>query len=106
MSVNDRGSLSVEVRDYEPALALFSGVDGLEIFRSLIPAAFDALIPGGFIVLEIGYGQSPALRTLLRTRASSRSNSFPTCRTFPASPAHGGHKDSPEILDLDDKLHL
>ncbi len=41
----DRDSLAVEVRDYEPAQALFAGADGLEIYRRLIPAAFDALYP-------------------------------------------------------------
>ena len=61
----DRASLSVEVRDFEPATALFAGDDGLEVYRSLIPAAFDALNPGGFVVLEIGYGQSPAIADLL-----------------------------------------
>jgi release factor glutamine methyltransferase len=61
----DRASLSVEVRDYEPAMALFAGDDGLEIYRSLIPAAFDALNPSGFLLLEIGYGQSPAIEELL-----------------------------------------
>ena len=47
-----RDSLDVEVREYEPALALFAGEDGLEIYHRLIPAAFDALTPGGFVVLE------------------------------------------------------
>ena len=61
----DRESLSVEVREYEPALALFAGDDGLEVYRRLIPAAFDALIPGGFLVLEIGFGQSAAISELL-----------------------------------------
>jgi release factor glutamine methyltransferase len=61
----DRGSLSVEVRDYEPALALFAGDDGLEVYRRLIPQAFAALVPGGFIALEIGYSQQPAIQSLL-----------------------------------------
>ena len=61
----DRDTLSVEVRDFEPALALFAGEDGLEVYRRLIPAAFDALIPGGFVVLEIGYGQEQEIRALL-----------------------------------------
>jgi release factor glutamine methyltransferase len=61
----DRASLSVEIREYEPALALFAGDDGLEVYRRLIPAAFDAIIPGGFLILEIGYGQSPAIAMLL-----------------------------------------
>jgi release factor glutamine methyltransferase len=61
----DRASLSVEVRDYEPAQALFAGEDGLEVYRRLIPAAFSVLVPGGFIALEIGYGQSDEVRELL-----------------------------------------
>ncbi|HVZ85117.1 MAG TPA: peptide chain release factor N(5)-glutamine methyltransferase [Terracidiphilus sp.] len=61
----DRGSLAVEVRDYEPGLALFAGADGLAVYRRLIPAAFAALVPGGWLVLEIGYGQADAIRALL-----------------------------------------
>jgi release factor glutamine methyltransferase len=61
----DRDSLSVEVRDYEPAQALFAGVDGLAIYRRLIPAAFAALTPGGFVALEIGFGQELAVGALL-----------------------------------------
>jgi release factor glutamine methyltransferase len=61
----DRESLAVEVREYEPGLALFAGGDGLDVYRRLIPAAFAVLAPGGFIALEIGYGQSDAVRSLL-----------------------------------------
>lgn len=61
----DRASLAVEVRDYEPAQALFAGEDGLAVYRRLIPAALAALAPGGYLVLEIGYGQSEAVRDLL-----------------------------------------
>jgi release factor glutamine methyltransferase len=61
----DRDSLDVEVRDYEPAQALFAGEDGLAIYRRLIPAAHAALVRGGWVVLEIGYGQEVGLRELL-----------------------------------------
>jgi release factor glutamine methyltransferase len=61
----DRAALSIEVRDYEPAQALFAGGDGLAIYRRLIPAAFGVLVSGGFVVLEIGYGQQAAVRGLL-----------------------------------------
>ncbi len=61
----DRESLAVEVRDYEPAQALFAGGEGLAIYRRLIPEAFDLLVPGGFIALEIGYGQQAAVQKLL-----------------------------------------
>ena len=49
-------TLAVEVREYEPALALFAGEDGLDVYRRLIPAALAVLVPGGFIALEIGFG--------------------------------------------------
>lgn len=62
---SDRASLSVEVREFEPAQALFAGADGLAIYGRLIPQAFAALICGGFLVLEIGYGQEDAIRELL-----------------------------------------
>ena len=61
---SDRASLSVEVRDYEPALALFAG-SGLEIYRRLIPDARAVLVSGGFLALEIGYGQDSAVAVLL-----------------------------------------
>ena len=61
----DRASLAVEVREYEPALALFAGEDGLEVYRRLIPAAFGVLKSGGLIALEIGFGQAEAVRAIL-----------------------------------------
>jgi release factor glutamine methyltransferase len=61
----DRASLAVEVRDHEPAVALFAGEDGLEVIRRLVPAAFAALSPGGFLVMEFGHGQWPAVSALL-----------------------------------------
>ena len=61
----DRDSLSAEVRDYEPAQALFAGADGLAIYRRLIPAAFAALFHERYLALEIGFGQQPAVEALL-----------------------------------------
>jgi release factor glutamine methyltransferase len=62
---SDRGSLAVEVRDFEPAQALFAGEDGLAVYRRLIPAAHAALAAGGWVVLEIGCGQEASVRALL-----------------------------------------
>jgi len=61
----DRDSLAVEVRDYEPEEALFAGVDGLGVYRRLIPAAFDALFRERYLALEIGFGQEAAVHDLL-----------------------------------------
>jgi release factor glutamine methyltransferase len=61
----DRDSLAVEVREHEPALALFAGEDGLDVYRRLIPAAFAVLEVGGFLALEIGYRQSETVAGLM-----------------------------------------
>jgi release factor glutamine methyltransferase len=61
----DRNTLTVEVRDYEPAMALFAGDEGLDIYRRLIPAAHAILVRGGFLALEIGYGQAEPVTALL-----------------------------------------
>ena len=83
---SDRASLSVEVRDHEPHVALFAGDDGLDIYRRLIPAAFAALVPGGFSSSKFGFGQMPDVDTSpRRCRLSRTSNSLPTCRAFRAS---------------------
>jgi release factor glutamine methyltransferase len=65
VSSGDRASMDVEVREYEPETALFAGADGLAIYRRLIPQATEALVPGGHLVLEIGYDQRDAISQLL-----------------------------------------
>jgi release factor glutamine methyltransferase len=61
----DRASLAPEVREYEPATALFAGENGLDIYRRLIPEARNALKPNGLLALEIGQGQRDAIAELL-----------------------------------------
>ena len=51
-------ALQPEVRDYEPKEALEGGVDGLDFYRSIIPAAPDHLRPGGWLLFEVGIGQT------------------------------------------------
>jgi len=80
---SDRDSLSVEVREYEPLLALFAGEDGLDIYRRLIPAAFVALISGGFIALEIGYGQADAVQNFLRAAGFAQIEFTPDLQSIP-----------------------
>lgn len=65
VATTDRDTLAVEVRDHEPALALFAGDDGLDVYRRLFPAAYAVLVPGGYTALEIGYGQAQSVETLL-----------------------------------------
>lgn len=79
----DRDSLSVEVRDYEPGLALFAGEDGLAIYRRLIPAAYAQLVPGGFLALEIGFGQQEAIRALLAESGFNEIEFLPDLQQIP-----------------------
>ena len=58
-------SLSPDVRDYEPEIALFAGDDGLLVIRRLITEAPDYLAPNGKLILEIGDTQADAVRTLI-----------------------------------------
>lgn len=46
-------TLTAEVNDYEPRLALDGGADGLELFRRFIGDAYSLLKPGGVLAVEL-----------------------------------------------------
>jgi release factor glutamine methyltransferase len=64
---SDRPSLQPEVRDHEPAVALFAGPDGLAVVRRLLAGAPARLTAGGALVFEFGFGQADAISTLIST---------------------------------------
>jgi release factor glutamine methyltransferase len=51
--------LTKEIREFEPALALFAGSDGLDFYRRLAKEAVDHLKPNGRLLVEVGDGQGP-----------------------------------------------
>ncbi len=55
---DDLDSLSDDIRKYEPKVALDGGKDGLDIIKQILIQSPDVLKIGGYIALEIGYGQS------------------------------------------------
>ncbi len=57
-------ALPLGVRGYEPMRALDGGPDGLDLVRRLIGQARHHLHPDGWLVLELGVGQAPAVRAL------------------------------------------
>lgn len=61
----ERATLARQVREHEPAGALFAGAEGLDVYRRLIPQARRALHVGGLLAMEIGHGQSEAVAALL-----------------------------------------
>ena len=68
----DRDTLPPDVRLFEPPGALFSGEDGLDLIRELVPTARRGLAPGGALMLEIGVGQADDVRALLEAEGFSR----------------------------------
>lgn len=64
--------LDASVRDYEPALALAAGADGLDFYRAIAEKWTPLLRLGGWMLLEVGEGQAPDVTALLR-RAGLRS---------------------------------
>ena len=59
-------TLSVEVREHDPLLALDGGADGLGPYRLFASTLPPLLAPGGIIVFEIGAGQGPDVVALMR----------------------------------------
>jgi release factor glutamine methyltransferase len=57
-------SLPVDIRAFEPTLALAGGPDGLAVLRRILADAPRFLAPGGVLAVEVGAGQAPAVREL------------------------------------------
>jgi release factor glutamine methyltransferase len=61
----EAATLPREVREHEPAEALFAGDQGFAIYAPLIDVAAQALAPGGILVVEIGYNGAEYVCSLL-----------------------------------------
>jgi len=58
-------TLEPEVRTFDPDLALDGGRDGLDGYRTIAVDARRILAPDGILVVELGFGQAAAVRSLL-----------------------------------------
>jgi release factor glutamine methyltransferase len=65
VGLNEADKVQAVVKDYEPHIAVFAGIEGLDVIRRLIPQAYQALRPGGWLLMEIGYSMSQAVMALL-----------------------------------------
>ena len=65
IGLREASSLEREVRDHEPATALFGGEEGYELYAALIAQATIHLKPGGILVLELGHASLAAVQPLL-----------------------------------------
>jgi release factor glutamine methyltransferase len=59
-----------EIRKFEPKGALVSGKDGTECYRELVEDAKYLLESGGWLVMEMGWGQAEAIGEIIRTDGS------------------------------------
>jgi release factor glutamine methyltransferase len=64
----DANTLAREVRDHEPAIALYGGEEGYELYAGLIALAGRHLKPGGIFVAELGHDSLAAVQPLLDAR--------------------------------------
>ena len=60
--------IDLEVKLHDPSLALYGGVDGLDVIRQISTRAMHLLRPGGHLVLEHAHTQAPAISELLLTQ--------------------------------------
>lgn len=66
VGLEERDGLDAEVRDWEPATALFAGQGGLDVIRPLVDQAPRHLNPGGLLAMEIGASQADAVCDFVR----------------------------------------
>lgn len=60
-------TLAEDVRKYEPAAALYGGMDGLEYYRRIAAEIRFTLREKGGLIVEIGSGQADVVKTILTT---------------------------------------
>ena len=63
----EAATLPASVRDWEPALALFSGGDGMDATRAIIRGAAGLLQPGGILALEVDMRRAMLAAELVAT---------------------------------------
>ena len=64
---DDCKRLMVDVRDYEPLMALDGGQDGLDFYRQIVQTAPKLLCSKGHLLLEIGHDQASDLKSLVES---------------------------------------
>jgi len=68
VALADYDSLPPGVSNFEPHLALFGGASGLEVYRRLMPEVSSRLLPEGYLLMELGMGQSEEVGKLVENQ--------------------------------------
>jgi release factor glutamine methyltransferase len=66
ISKREMGKLESSVSEYEPAIALYGGEDGLDFYRYLAKHTKNFLKVGGYIYCEIGFTQGETCTTIFK----------------------------------------
>ncbi|AZZ60508.1 peptide chain release factor N(5)-glutamine methyltransferase [Oenococcus sp. UCMA 16435] len=62
----DEDEIDKQVVNFEPHQALYAGIDGLDVFRKMIPETVNHLKPDGYAIFEMDYRQGEAIRSLIK----------------------------------------
>lgn len=81
--IDDLQNLQVEVKDFDPHIALTDGKDGLSIIRKIIETSPAFLKSGGFLILEIGFNQSAKVRQMFDLQIWQKVNFFSDLQGIP-----------------------
>lgn len=77
IALSEAGGLPASVRDWEPAIALFGGVDGMSVTARLVREAAEVLAPGGLLAMEVD-----VRRAALVAELASRERGFRDIRVL------------------------
>lgn len=86
--------LAVEVRIHEPRMALTPGPEGTEIIERILDEAHARLEPRGCVILEVGYGQEEAIRTLAAAKRYDVEEFLPDLAGIPRVVVLSAHAES------------
>ncbi len=72
----DLEGLALEIKLHEPMLALDGGVDGLDSIREILAKAGNYLLPGGRVLLEMGFDQKDGVESIVKAYPEYESIEF------------------------------
>lgn len=79
----DIANLQAEVRDFEPLNALTDGADGLSIIEKIVRQSPKTLLPKGFLLMEIGFGQAEKVLKLMDSDVWNEVEILPDLQNIP-----------------------
>lgn len=66
ISFDEMKTLSTDVLDFEPHLALYGGIDGLDFYKKIINQSTKFLKTNGIMAFEVGYNQALSVSSLMQ----------------------------------------